>query len=264
MTAFRSTSTGSLPGVPGRERFNSPLTIFAARNVCRSTFWSSAVFGSAGSAPSSSIWVKLEMPVSGVFTSCATPAASRPIEAIFSETCSCFSRRTRSVTSSISRIWPPPDGSSPDEFWSGTSVAFTSSPASPGTPGAAAPAAAGSSSPAFRAAHRDEQREILALDRLVALLAAEREDGDRASLEHAGNEVIDAAVAPEFHFCGDESRRRNRIVERDGVAGGEARQQRRAAGQPRHAIAEPVVADRREIAGAIVGEHQRHPLDHQR
>ena len=32
----------------------------------------------------SSIWVKLEMPVSGVFTSCATPAASRPIEAIFS------------------------------------------------------------------------------------------------------------------------------------------------------------------------------------
>ena len=114
------------------------------------------------------------------------------------------------------------------------------------------------------ARHRGEQREILAVERLVALLAAEREDGDRASLEHAGNEVIDAAVAPEFHFFGDESRRRNRIVERDGMAGVEARQQRRAAGQPRHAIAEPVVADRREIAGAIVGEHQRHPLDHQR
>ena len=37
--------------------------------------------------------MKLEIPVSGVLTSCATPAASRPSDAIFSEICSCSSRR---------------------------------------------------------------------------------------------------------------------------------------------------------------------------
>jgi len=42
---------------PGRDRFRSPLTIFAARNVCRSIFSSSAVLGSVRSAPSSSICV---------------------------------------------------------------------------------------------------------------------------------------------------------------------------------------------------------------
>ena len=46
------------------------------------------------------------MPVSGVLTSCATPAASKPIDAIFSEICSCSSSRTRSVTSSMSKIVP--------------------------------------------------------------------------------------------------------------------------------------------------------------
>ena len=50
--------------------------------------------------------MKLEIPVSGVFTSCATPAASSPIDAIFSEICSCSSRCTRSVMSSSSRIVP--------------------------------------------------------------------------------------------------------------------------------------------------------------
>ena len=46
------------------------------------------------------------MPVSGVFTSCATPAASRPIDAIFSEICSCSSSCTRAVTSSMMTIVP--------------------------------------------------------------------------------------------------------------------------------------------------------------
>ena len=59
-----------------------------------------------GSAPSSSICVKLEMPVSGVFTSCATPAASRPIDAIFSEICSCSSSCTRVEMSSTMTIVP--------------------------------------------------------------------------------------------------------------------------------------------------------------
>ena len=48
------------------------------------------------------------MPVSGVFTSWATPAASRPMEAIFSECWSCSSRRTRAVTSSRIRMVPQP------------------------------------------------------------------------------------------------------------------------------------------------------------
>ena len=107
MTTFTSTGARSdTAACAGRDRFNSPLTIFAARNVCRSIFSSSRVFGSCGSAPSSSICVKLEIPVSGVLTSWATPAASRPIDAIFSEICSCSSSCTRTVTSSMITIEP--------------------------------------------------------------------------------------------------------------------------------------------------------------
>ena len=53
----------------GRDRLSRPLTILAARNVWRSIFSSSRVRGSSGSALCSSICVKLEIPVSGVFTS---------------------------------------------------------------------------------------------------------------------------------------------------------------------------------------------------
>ena len=52
----------------------------------------------------------------GVFTSWATPAARRPIEAIFSECWSCSSRRTRAVTSSRIRIVPQ---RSPEPTWNG-------------------------------------------------------------------------------------------------------------------------------------------------
>ncbi len=69
MTALTSTSIRSLDAVAGRDRFSRPFTILAARKVWRSIFSSRTVFGSCGSAPSSSIWVKLEMPVSGVLTS---------------------------------------------------------------------------------------------------------------------------------------------------------------------------------------------------
>jgi len=53
----------------GRDNVRRPLTILAARNVCRSIFSSRRVRGSSGSAFSSSICVKLEIPVSGVLTS---------------------------------------------------------------------------------------------------------------------------------------------------------------------------------------------------
>ena len=109
-----------------------------------------------------------------------------------------------------------------------------------------------------------QQREVLAVERLVGLLAAEREHGNRRAFEHARHEVVDARVAPELDFFGDEARGGNRIVERDGVAAVEPRQHRRAARQPRHALCEPVVADRREVAEALVGEHQRHAIDDER
>ena len=126
MALFRSSSDRSPPGVPGRESASRPLTIFAARNVWLSIFSSSFVFGSPGSAPSSSIWVKLEMPVRGVLTSCATPAASNPIDAILSEICSCSSSRTRSVTFSMIRIVPSMLAGSVWDL-SGTAVALTRS-----------------------------------------------------------------------------------------------------------------------------------------
>ena len=114
------------------------------------------------------------------------------------------------------------------------------------------------------AGHCREQRQVLAVERLVALLAAEREHRNGPPFEHAGNEVEDAGVAPEFHFLGGEPRRRNRIVEGNRDAGIEAGHHRRGARQPRHQRAEAVVANRVEVAGAIVREHQRHPVDDQR
>ena len=104
MTALMS--HGPLSICAGRARFSRPLTIFAARNVCRSIFSSTLVRGSSGWAPSRSICVKLEMPVSGVLTSWATPAASRPIDAIFSEICSCSSSWTLVEMSSTMTIVP--------------------------------------------------------------------------------------------------------------------------------------------------------------
>ena len=50
--------------------------------------------------------MKLEIPVSGVLTSWATPAASRPIDAIFSEICSCSSSCTLVEMSSTITIVP--------------------------------------------------------------------------------------------------------------------------------------------------------------
>ena len=44
--------------------------------------------------------------MSGVLTSWATPAASTPMEAIFSECWSCSSRRMRTVTSSMMMMVP--------------------------------------------------------------------------------------------------------------------------------------------------------------
>ena len=56
------------------------------------------------------------MPVSGVLTSCATPAASRPIAAIFSDSRSCSSRFARSVMSSMTMIQP---ACAPSGVWNG-------------------------------------------------------------------------------------------------------------------------------------------------
>ena len=117
------TSTGPLSTCAGRARFSSPLTIFAARNVWRSIFSSTLVFGSSGSAPCISICAKLEMPVSGVLTSCATPAASNPIDAIFSDICSCSSSCTRVEMSSTMSIVP---AMAPSESRSGVVATFTS------------------------------------------------------------------------------------------------------------------------------------------
>ena len=68
--------------------------------------------------------MKLEMPVSGVFTSCATPAASRPIDAIFSEIWSCSSSCTRDEMSSTITMVP---AIAPSESRSGVVATFTSS-----------------------------------------------------------------------------------------------------------------------------------------
>ena len=109
-----------------------------------------------------------------------------------------------------------------------------------------------------------EQREILAVERLVTFLPAERERGDRAALEDAGHEVVNARVAPRLDLLGREPRGGDRIVERHGAAGIEARDERRGARERRHGLAEAEVADRHEVARPLVGHHQRHAIDDQR
>ena len=76
------------------------------------------------------------------------------------------------------------------------------------------------------ARNRGQQREILAVERLVRVLPAKREHGDRAIFEDARNEAGDACVAPEFDFLRGEARRGNRVVECDGMAAVETRQER--------------------------------------
>ena len=71
--------------------------------------------------------------------------------------------------------------------------------------------------------HGRQQRQVLAVERLVGFLPAEREHRDRAPFEDAGHEVVDAGVAPELDFLGEEARGGDRIVERDGVPRVEAR-----------------------------------------
>jgi hypothetical protein len=67
------------------------------------------------------------MPVSGVFTSWATPAASRPMEAIFSEICNCSSSCTRLVMSSTMTIVPTVLIAESSAARSGTTAALTMS-----------------------------------------------------------------------------------------------------------------------------------------
>ena len=247
------------------------------------------------------------MPVSGVLTSCATPAASTPIDAIFSDSCSCSTSRTRSVMFSISRIVPATIAASSSRALERHRRHVDQQPrrvfVAPGERHAEQRRSAGilaalgaqrfderrlehvgeravdgvgprhaverferavpADNPlapvehdqpvverfedvlvelaqavelfrlqvqlAIQAAVLDrgrrlsgdggQQREVLAVERLVGVLPAERQHGNRAALEHARDEVVDAGVAPELDLLGHEARGRDRIVERHGVAG---------------------------------------------
>ena len=67
------------------------------------------------------------------------------------------------------------------------------------------------------AGHRRQERQILAVERLVALFPAEREHRNRAAFEDAGHEIVKSGVPPELHLFGDKPRGGDRIVERDGM-----------------------------------------------
>ena len=78
ITLFRLISVNSVPVV--REKFSRLLTISEARNVCFVILSSSPAFCGSDCSCLASIWVYDEITASGVFTSCATPAASNPID----------------------------------------------------------------------------------------------------------------------------------------------------------------------------------------
>jgi hypothetical protein len=117
--------------------------------------------------------------------------------------------------------------------------------------------------------YRRQQPEIFAVERLVGFLAAQRQHRDGATLEHARHKVVDTGIPPRFDFLREKPRRRDRIVERHGVAAVESRHHRRTPRQRRHRQHETIGADRGEVARRIVTrlsrrKHQRHPIDDER
>ena len=82
--------------------------------------------------------------------------------------------------------------------------------------------------------YRREQRQVLAVERFVGVLASKRQHGDRPAFKDARHEVIDPGVTPELDFLGHEPRRGNGIVERDGVARVQARDERGVAPERWH------------------------------
>ena len=68
------------------------------------------------------------------------------------------------------------------------------------------------------ASHGRQQRQVFAVERLVGVLAPERQHGNCRVLEDARDEVENALIAPALHLFGYEARRSDRVVERDGVS----------------------------------------------
>ena len=80
---------------------------------------------------------------------------------------------------------------------------------------------------------RCQQCQVFAVERLFRVLPAQRQNGNRAPLEYARHEVVDAGVPPELDLFGHEPGGDNRIVQRHRVAGVQPRNQRGASRQAR-------------------------------
>ena len=189
------------------------------------------------------------MPVSGVLTSCATPAASRPIEAIFSEICSCSSSCTRAVTSSTMTIVPTVVTPRPSEARSGTTAALTIERcarvrvprATSGTRDSVAPAGASRRAHANRLDERRVEdlvepaaRGLVARDavcllegRVPAQNAIVEVDDEQTVVERFEDVLVERAHAIELDRLDLKLPIEPRVLERRGNLAGDGRQQRR-------------------------------------
>ena len=112
-----------------------------------------------------------------------------------------------------------------------------------------------------------EQRHVLAAERLGAGFPAERHHRYRPFLGDARDEVVDPGLAPDVHLGRIEAVLGQRIVERQGVPGGQPARDIGLVEQRRNDGAETGVGDGDEgvvLAGRRRREHQRHAIDHQR
>ncbi len=124
-TDSRSSSlreTGPSSVVWTRAKLSRFWTISEARKHWLSIFLSMPWWGWLWPVSSMSIWVKLLMPVSGVFTSWATPAAMRPSDESFSAWSNWVSSCTRAVMSSNTSSVP---ATCPVSLTNGLTVKFT-------------------------------------------------------------------------------------------------------------------------------------------
>ncbi len=115
--------------------------------------------------------------------------------------------------------------------------------------------------------HRLEQRHVLAVERLAALLAAERHHGNRPFLGDAGDEAMDAELLPMADFLDGEAPHRERLVEVDGLPAADPVADARGGVERRQRTEEADRAGRHEVARRLVGDRgqqQTHAIEDQR
>ena len=113
--------------------------------------------------------------------------------------------------------------------------------------------------------HCCQQSRVLAAERFAGVLPPDGEHRNRAFRRDAGDEVVEARVAPELDFLDREPADGGGIVERDNVTVAQPSPDRRTLRKRWWmSVAKSRRAHRAEVRRDLVLQHQRHAIDQQR